>query len=124
MAGLSLDTGALIAYERGDARIREILRLAFARGNVPTVPAIVVAEVWRGGARSARTARLLSACSVEGLDEPIAREAGLLLASSREAQTVDACVAAGVRRRGDDLATSDPSDMRALLPSSYRVLAV
>jgi len=39
VAGLTLDAGALIAYERGDARVREILTIAYARGVVPTIPA-------------------------------------------------------------------------------------
>ena len=122
MAGLTLDAGALIAYERGDARVREILRVAFDRGLVPTVPAVVIAEVWRGGARSARTARLLKACTVEVLDERLAREAGELLAAVSGAQTVDACVAAGARRRGDAVATSDAGDLRDLLPPSHALL--
>jgi hypothetical protein len=124
VAGLTLDAGALIAYERADARVREVLRVAFDRGLVPTVPAVVVAEVWRGGARSARTARLLRACAVEVLDEPLAREAGELLGAVSGAQTVDACVAVGVRRRSDALATSDAGDMRALLLPSHRLLDV
>jgi predicted nucleic acid-binding protein len=124
VAGLTLDAGALIAYERGDARAREVLRVAFDRGLVPTVPAVVVAEVWRGGARSARTARLLKACVIEALDERWAREAGELLSAVAGAQTVDACVAAGARRRGDALATSDAGDMRALMGPAHRLLNV
>ncbi len=124
MAGLTLDAGALIAYERGDARAREMLRVAFDRGLVPTVPAVVVAEVWRGGAHSARTARLLKACAVEVLDERLAREAGELLSAVAGAQTVDACVAVGARRRGDALATSDACDMRVLLGPGHRLLNV
>jgi predicted nucleic acid-binding protein len=48
VAGLTLDAGALIAYERGDARVRAILTTAYARGVVPTIPSIALAEVWRG----------------------------------------------------------------------------
>jgi len=124
VAGLTLDAGALIAYERGDARVREILRVAFDRGLVPTVPSVVVAEVWRGGARSARTARLLKACTIEVLDERLAREAGELLGMVGGAHTVDACVAAGTRRRDDALATSDAGDMRPLLLPSQVLLDV
>lgn len=47
MAGLTLDAGALIAYERGEERVREILAVAYARGLVPTIPAVALAEVWR-----------------------------------------------------------------------------
>lgn len=52
VAGLTLDTGALIAYERGEERVREILAVAYARGLVPTIPALALAEVWRGDART------------------------------------------------------------------------
>ena len=124
MAGLTLDAGALIAYERGDARIREILATAFGRGLVPTVPAVVIVEVWRDDPRDARNARLLKACDVEHLDERLARAAGALRRSVPGAAAIDACVALGVRRRGDALATSDPHDMRRLLGSQFTVLVV
>jgi hypothetical protein len=78
VAGLTLDAGALIAYERGDGRIREILATAYARGLVPTIPAIALAEVWRGDAKDARVARLLKASLIEVVDERSARETGRL----------------------------------------------
>jgi predicted nucleic acid-binding protein len=124
VAGLTLDAGALIAYERADPRIREILARAFAGGIVPTVPAIALAEVWRGDAKDARVARLLKACGVESLDERSARDAGRLRRATPGANTIDACIAAGVSRRGDAVATSDPDDMRRLLGSKVTVLTV
>ena len=124
MAGLTLDAGALIAYERGDARVREILATAFNRGIVPTVPAVVIVEVWRGDARDARTARLLNACTVEQLDERFARAAGALRRSVPGAGAIDACVALGALRRGDAVATSDADDMRRLLGTRVTILSV
>lgn len=124
MAGLTLDAGALIAYERGDERIREILAVAYARGLVPTIPAIALAEVWRGDAKDARVARLLKACSIESIDERLARAAGSLCRTTPESGAIDACIAVGVRRRRDAIATSDPSDMRALLGREFTILAV
>ncbi len=124
MAGLTLDAGALITYERGGERIREILAVGYARGLVPTIPAIALAEVWRGDARDARVARLLKACSIETLDERLARAAGSLRRAVPGAGTIDACIAVGVRRRHDAIATSDPHDMRALLGSDFTILAV
>jgi predicted nucleic acid-binding protein len=109
VAGLTLDAGALIAYERG---------------FVPTIPAIVLAEVWRGDAKDARIARLLKACSIEVVDEKLARTAGSLRRATPGASAVDACIAVGVRRRGDAIATSDPNDMRALLGNGITILAV
>ncbi len=124
MAGLTLDAGALIAYERGDERIRAILTAAFARGLVPTVPAIALAEVWRGDAKDARVARLLKACSIEIVDQRLARVAGSLCRATAGSSTIDACIAIGVRRRRDAIATSDPGDMRALLGRDLTILAV
>jgi predicted nucleic acid-binding protein len=124
VAGLTLDAGALIAYERGDARVREILATAYARGLVPTIPAIALAEVWRGDAKDARVARLLKASSIEVVDERSAREAGRLRRATPGAGTIDACIAMGVRKRGDAIATSDPDDMRTLLGSGFTILAV
>jgi predicted nucleic acid-binding protein len=113
VAGLTLDSGALIAYERGEAQVRAWLTEAFERGTVPTVPSVVVAETWRGGARSARVAKLLKGCVVESLDQTLARAAGLLLARC-SAQTTDAIVVASAARRGDVVLTSDPSDLATL----------
>ncbi len=124
MAGLTLDAGALIAYERTDPDILEILRVAFHRGVTPTVPAVVLAEVWRGDRKDARVAWLLKACTVEPLDEQRARSAGKLRRSTAGASAIDACVAVGVRERGDAIATSDPDDMRRLLGSRFTILHV
>lgn len=124
MAGLTLDAGALIAYERGQERIRKILAVSYERGFVPTIPAVALAEVWRGDAKDARVARLLKASSIEILDERTARAAGNLRRATRGANAIDACIAVGVRRRGDAIATSDPDDMRALLGEGFATLTV
>jgi predicted nucleic acid-binding protein len=124
VAGLTLDAGALIAYERADERIREILTVAYERGLVPTIPAIALAEVWRGDAKDARVARLLKACSIESVDEQRARAAGHLRRTTAGSDVVDACIAVGVQRRRDAIATSDPEDMRRLLGPGFTILAV
>jgi predicted nucleic acid-binding protein len=124
VAGLTLDAGALIAYERGDERVREILTVAYERGLVPTIPAIALAEVWRGDAKDARVARLLKACSIEAVDERLARAAGSLRRATPGSGTIDACIAVGVRSRRDAIATADPSDMRTVLGPGFTILAV
>jgi predicted nucleic acid-binding protein len=124
VAGLTLDAGALIAYERGEERVREILALAYSRGMVPTVPAVALAEVWRGDAKDARVARLLKACSIETLDERLARAAGRLRRAIPGAGTIDACIAVGVSQRIDAIATSDPDDLRRLLGPGFTILTV
>lgn len=124
MAGLTLDAGALIAYERGEFEIRRILKAAFGRGVTTTIPAVVLAEVWRGDAKDAPVARLLKWCRIEPLDEQRARAAGKLRRSATGAGAVDACIAVGVRERGDAIATSDPDDMRRLLGPGFTILPV
>jgi hypothetical protein len=56
---------------------------------VPTIPAIALAEVWRGDAKDARVARLLKACSIEAVDERLAREAGRLRRATPATQPLD-----------------------------------
>jgi hypothetical protein len=124
VAGLTLDAGALIAYERSDERVREILAVAYSRGLVPTIPAVALAEVWRGDAKDARVARLLKACSIEALDERLARAAGRLRRATPGADAIDACIVVGVSERGDTIATSDTEDMRMLLGSGCTILGI
>jgi predicted nucleic acid-binding protein len=124
VAGLTLDAGALIAYERGEPKVRRMLRLAFDRGVTTTIPAVVLAEVWRGDATDAPVARLVKWCRIEPLDESRARAAGKLRRETDGAGAVDACVAVGVRERGDAIATSDPGDMRLLVGTGITILHV
>lgn len=49
--GFTLDTGALLALERGDPRIRALLRRTQENGLALAVPAGVIAQSWRGGPR-------------------------------------------------------------------------
>jgi len=48
-AGLVLDTGALIALERGDKRMIALLRRALAQGRAFRVPSGVVGQAWLNG---------------------------------------------------------------------------
>ena len=74
LAGVTYDTGALIAVERRDPRMLIIHQQAADRGVSPVVPAGVLAQVWRGGSgRQAILARILQQCQVESLDEGLAK---------------------------------------------------
>ena len=59
MTGLTLDTGALIAIEAGSPRMAVLIEQAMAARAELAVPAGVVAQAWRGGARQVRIAKLL-----------------------------------------------------------------
>ncbi|MDR1294134.1 MAG: hypothetical protein LBK59_04140 [Bifidobacteriaceae bacterium] len=119
LGGVTLDTGALLALERGDPRIRALLRRALANGIVLDVPAGVVAQAWRGGPRQARVARLLSdpAVRVPPLDDVTARAVGLLCGRSGHHDIVDVAVVLHARERGHLVVTSDPGDLQSIDPS-------
>ena len=113
MAGLTLDSGALIAFERQDRTVIVHLKEALQRGADVTVPTVVVAEAWRGGPRAARVASLLATCRVEPLGDALARRAGETLARVSSG-AIDAVVMASAAGRGDLVLTSDFDDLSAL----------
>lgn len=108
--GWTLDSGALIAAERND---RRYWKASSESDETFTVPAIVLTEVWRG-ARNANLARALSGCDLEALDVELAKAAGMLCGRAGTDDPVDALVVASAARRGDDIVTTDPEDLRAL----------
>lgn len=116
--GLTLDTGALIGLERGDERVRSLIRRAVTGGIPLAVPAGVIAQAWRGGPRQARIARLLADPVVEVvvLDDPTARAVGRLIARSSHHDVIDVCVALCAAERGHVVVTSDPDDVAAVDP--------
>ena len=114
MMGITYDTGALIAADRGERRLWARHRALLARREVPTVPAPVVAQSWRGGGRQALLARLLAGCDVEALDDDQARAVGSLAARAAATGIVDACVVEGAIRRRDLVVSADEDDLQAI----------
>ncbi len=116
MNGVTLDAGALIAFDKNDRRLVVALCVALEAKLPMTVPAGVVGQVWRDGARQARLARLLAAKSVvvEPLDDACARAAGQLCGVTGTKDVIDAAVVLGARARNDRIFTSDVSDLRRL----------
>jgi len=112
--GVTYDTGALLAGERNDRRIWRKHLAFLALDLVPTVPAPVLAEAWRGRGRQAALVRLLSGCSVEPLTEPQALRVGALAGRAKHSDIVDVTVVEGALRRGDAIITSDPTDIEAI----------
>jgi predicted nucleic acid-binding protein len=112
MTGLTFDTGALIALERGRQRMREIVERALAKDQPITVPADVVGEWWRG--RTDLRDRILASVDVEPLTEPLAKLAGEALAAVKGATLVDAIVMASAATRGDIVYSSDIEDLERL----------
>lgn len=123
--GLTLDTGALIALERGDREMSAILTRARVRDVKLTVPSGVIAQAWRGGPRQVRIAKLLTGPDIEtpALDEHSARAVGALCGISGTSDVVDAHVALVARQRDYAVVTSDPDGIRAIDPS-LRIIAI
>src|SRR5260370_35414130 len=120
--GITYDTGALVAADRGQRRIWARHRALLARRVVPTAPAPVVAQSWRGGGRQAMLARLLAGCDIEALDDAQARPVGPLAARAATTRIVDPCVLAGALGRHDLAVTSHQGDLRALAAAAARDL--
>lgn len=122
--GVTYDTGALVAGDRGERRMWARHRALLALREVPTVPAPVVAQGWRGGSRQALLARLLVGCDIETLDDGQARAVGSLAARAKTPDVVDACVVEGALRRRDLVVSSDPDDLAAIASAIGRRLEV
>ena len=106
--------------------MRAIHEDVLRRGILPTVPAGVLAQVWRGGPQ-AGLSRLLKGCQVEPLVEEQARAVGQLAGLSGHDDTVDVAVVEGAVRRSDAVVTSDPDDLRRVadaVSAMLRIIAV
>jgi predicted nucleic acid-binding protein len=108
-----LDTGALIALERGQLSMRRVHDLALATGTTIAVTTPVIAEWWRRGKREKERARLLRAIVIDTLDAHVAKLAGAAIGFVG-ASVVDALVMAAASVRGDLVYTSDPEDLEVL----------
>ena len=97
--GVTYDTGALVAADRGERRQWARHRALLARREIPTVPSTVLAQAWRGGSRQALLSRLLAGCDIEVLDDARARAAGTLAARAGTTDIVDASMVEGALRR-------------------------
>jgi predicted nucleic acid-binding protein len=123
VSGVTYDTGALIAAERGSEWMWTFHREVLGQGVYPTLPAVVLGQAWRGGPQ-ARLSRLLHGCNVDPLTESQARAAGAVLAASGGSDLIDAAVVVTALARGDLVVTSDPDDLRRIAAAIGRDLAV
>jgi hypothetical protein len=124
VSALVLDTGALVAVDRGDRLLAASLRVAERHGWELRSTGAVIAEAWRdAGGRQARLARLLKAVDVRVVDRRLGQEAGVLLGRCDVSDAVDATVVA-VAASGDRILTSDPTDVGALVSASRRAVLV
>lgn len=113
MAGVTLDTGPLIAAGRNDRRFWVWWKWLTSKGLVASVPSPIVAQAWRG-ARDARLGAVLGGCREVAFDATVSKRTGELCARAGTADVVDACVVLGAADRREDVLTGDLDDLRVL----------
>jgi hypothetical protein len=116
MTGMTLDAGALVAFDRNDRVVVGIVRRAVETGATLAIPAGVVGQSWRDGRTQARLARLLASpiVEIETLDDLRARAAGQLCGVTKTSDVIDASVVLCARARKQAVLTSDVDDLRRL----------
>lgn len=121
-----MDTGALIALERGEKRMMALLERTMAvSGAVVHIPAGVVAQVFRNGSRQTYLRRLIKKpqTRVVALDEQTAYVVGSLLGLRGASDVVDASVVVCALRYSQPVVTGDPGDLRRL-DASVKLYAI
>jgi hypothetical protein len=123
LSGVTYDAGALIAAERNSRDVWRLHRRLLEHGMYPTLPAVVLGQVWRGGPQ-ARLSQLVRGSLIEPLTEQLVRAAGAALAASGSSDPIDATVVVAALTREDLVVTSDPDDLRRIASALGRELAV
>lgn len=91
----------------------------------PTVPALVVADAWRGGSRQASLARMLAGCDIEKMTAHQARRVGELAGRAAHDDVVDVAVVEGATRRGDKvIVTSNSSHIQKIMDATGKKIWV
>ena len=113
-----LDAGSLIAFERGNERMRALVREALKSGARLLIPAAVLGQVWRGSPRQAPLRALIKGptTTVPALDQVLAEAAGVLCGRTATSDVIDASVVLTARRVRAVVVTSDVDDLRRLDP--------
>jgi rRNA-processing protein FCF1 len=113
-----LDTGALIAFERADAKMRALVREALKTKARLVIPAGVLGQAWRGEARQASLRALVKGPTtvVPPLDQVLAEAAGVLCGRAGTSDVIDASVVLVARRERAAVVTSDIMDLHRLDP--------
>lgn len=119
MTGLTLDAGALIALDRADRHVLQLLARTLAFGDRVTIPAGALAQSIRQPQRQVNLARLLRqpTTDVVALNRRDAVLVGRMLARSGTADVIDAHVVLCARRAEQVVVTSDGDDLARLDPT-------
>jgi hypothetical protein len=125
VAGVTYDTGALIAGGRNDRRMWALHMGLIAEEVVPVVPAPVLAEAWRGALRQTSLSRMLAGCEIEPMSADQARQVGELAGRANHDDVVDVTVVEGAARRDDDvIITSNESHIRKIAQAARQLIRI
>lgn len=118
MRPVVLDTGPLIAVDRGDRLLRIVVEETLDLGHPIVVPAGCVAQAVRRPPRQVRLTTLLRirGVTVAPLDDSTARRIGALLEHSGTSDVIDGHVALLALDLDALVFTSDPHDIALLAP--------
>ena len=118
--GITLDTGALIALDRGDKRMIALLAQALVQRCNVRIPSGVVAQAWRNRRIQIALSRFLNTEEVEivPLDDKLSRACGELCGATGTSDVIDASVVILARERRDIIVTGDPDDLQRLDPQA------
>lgn len=105
----------MIGFERDSRLVAALIEEAHEFGGQTVIPVSALGQVWRGGSRSARLARLVAGSEVDTLDEGRAKEAGERLGARGGSDVADAHVVCCAVDRKGVIATSDARDLESLL---------
>ncbi|MFD5829449.1 PIN domain-containing protein [Lentzea sp. NPDC060358] len=113
--GLVLDAGALIHVQGSPrGRVYGACRDALDAGVPALLPAVVLAQVWRGTARQAPVSMLRRMCRTLPFTDDVAEAVGRLLAIAGTADVADAAVVIAAVSQNCAVLTSDPGDLGKL----------
>lgn len=120
-----LDAGAVMALERADGFMLELLRRVRAGDGRLILPDSVLAQVWRGGSgRQARIATLVvlrpENCTRAALDTDAAKRIGVRIAECGHPDVVDVHVALLALNHSAVVITSDRGDIEAVEPALHQ----
>jgi predicted nucleic acid-binding protein len=107
-----LDSGALIAAERGERWVMKFFALRHRGQALLLVPVVCVLEWWRG--RTDVREEILRAAEVEPLTLAIAKAAGQAQAKVKGSTPIDSAVMATAALRGGVVVTRDVGDFEKL----------
>jgi predicted nucleic acid-binding protein len=119
-----LDAGGLIAFERASEGVAALIEHAAKVQAAVLIPASALAQVWRGGPRSARLAQLVANAESDPLDEARAKEVGKRLGDRAKTDIADAHVVCCALAQNAAVVTSDRDDIEALAQSTEKLVLV